>query len=61
MSLDDGKTWPVARLLHAGPAAYSDMTVSTDKTGYCLYESGTESPYEKIVLASFNLEWLTTP
>lgn len=59
MSSDEGKTWPDKRLLYAGPAAYSDLAVSTDKTVYCLYERGTENPYEEITFAKFNLEWLT--
>ncbi len=25
----------------------------------CLYEKGTSNPYERLVIARFNVEWLT--
>jgi sialidase-1 len=56
LSYDEGKTWPVSRLLHKGSAAYSCLVVFPDRTIGCLYESG---GYKKIVLARFNLDWLT--
>ncbi|MBN1343672.1 MAG: exo-alpha-sialidase [Phycisphaerae bacterium] len=59
LSYDDGKTWPVSRLLYAGPAAYSCLTVLPDMTMGCLYERGAKDPYEKITFARFTLEWLT--
>ena len=59
VSYDEGRTWPVSRLLHAGPAAYSCLTVLADGTAACLYERGDAKPYEKITFARFNLEWLT--
>jgi sialidase-1 len=58
MSYDDGETWPIKRVLHRGPAAYSCLAVLPDKTIACLYECGEKSPYEKIVLARFSLDWL---
>jgi len=59
LSYDEAKTWPVAKILHPGPAAYSCLTILPDQTIACLYERGEESPYEKITFAHFNLEWLT--
>jgi sialidase-1 len=59
LSHDEGQTWPLARLLHAGPAAYSDLYVTGEGAILCLYERGREGPYEAISLARFNLEWLT--
>lgn len=59
LSFDEGKTWPEARQLHAGPAAYSCLTVLPDRTVGVLYEAGEKGPYEKIVFARFNTEWLT--
>jgi sialidase-1 len=62
LSYDDCRTWPVHRLLHAGPAAYSDICVAGDANVLCLYEAsaaGAESPYATLTLARFNLEWLT--
>ena len=59
LSTDECQTWPIAKLLHAGPAAYSDLAVSADGTIYCLYEGGVEHPYEHLILARFDLAWLT--
>jgi sialidase-1 len=55
LSRDDGKTWPVNRVLDSGKAAYSDLAVLPDGTVLCLYEADTA-----IDCARFNLEWLTT-
>ncbi len=59
LSRDEGKSWPVAQVLHAGPAAYSCLAVLGDGTILCLYERGTKSAYETIALARFKLDWLT--
>ena len=59
LSYDECQTWPVAKTLHAGPAAYSDLAVLPDNTIACLYEAGDKSPYETITLALFDLAWLT--
>jgi sialidase-1 len=58
LSTDDGRTWPVARTLHAGPAAYSCLAVLPDGSIGCLYERGAKGPYEAIVFAHFSLAWL---
>jgi sialidase-1 len=59
VSYDEGRTWSAGRSLHAGPSAYSCLTVLDDLTAGCLYENGRESPYEKITFARFNVEWLS--
>jgi sialidase-1 len=59
LSTDEGVTWPVAKLLHAGPSAYSDLAVLADGTICCLYERGVDHPYEALCLARFDLAWLT--
>ena len=59
LSDDEGKSWPVAKLLHAGPAAYSSLAVLPDGRVACLYEAGVDHAYEAIVLARFTVEWLT--
>ena len=59
MSYDEGKTWPVAKVLHKGPAAYSCLGVAKDRIILCLYEAGEKGPYEKIVLARFSVDSLT--
>ena len=59
VSYDEGKTWPVAKLLNAGPSGYSCLTVLPDMTIGCLYERGEHSSIEKVSFARFSLEWLT--
>lgn len=59
LSCDDCVTWSSARVLWAGRAAYSCLAVLSDGTILCLYERGDASPYEKITLARFGLDWLT--
>ena len=58
LSYDEGVTWPVEKLIHAGPSAYSCLTVLPNGDIACLYECGENWPYEKITLARFDLEWL---
>ncbi len=55
LSRDGGQTWPAARVLHAGPAAYSCLCALPDGRGACLYERGDDSPYERLTLARFDL------
>jgi sialidase-1 len=56
VSYDEGKTWPVKRVLCTGSFAYSCLTALPDGTIGCLYEAeGTK----KIVFARFTLDWLT--
>lgn len=56
LSRDDGKTWPVNKVLDPGKAAYSDLAVLPDGTVLCLYEADSS-----IDCARFNLEWVTAP
>lgn len=58
LSQDEGKTWPVARLLHPGPAAYSCLAVLPNDDIGCLYERGDKRAYETITFARFSLDWL---
>jgi sialidase-1 len=55
---DGGKTWPVARVLHTGPSAYSCLTILSDQTVGCLYERGEKSSSERITFAHFPADWL---
>jgi sialidase-1 len=59
LSYDEGQTWPVSKVIHAGPAAYSCLTVLADGTIGLLYERGQANAYETITFARFNLQWLT--
>jgi sialidase-1 len=58
-SLDDGATWPVARLISPVPAAYSCLAALPDGRIGLLYETGEKGPYERIDFATFGLDWLT--
>ena len=56
-SFDGGKTWPVRRLIHDGPSAYSSLTagrLGTPSEGniYLMFESAGAK------VAAFNLTWL---
>jgi sialidase-1 len=59
VSDDEGQTWPVARVIHEGPAAYSSLAVLSDRTIGLLYERGERAPYEKITFSRFSFGWLT--
>ncbi len=55
---DEGQTWAIQRLLHAGPAAYSCLTVLPDGMIGCIYERGEKDPYQTITFARFPFSWL---
>jgi sialidase-1 len=58
VSDDDGATWPHARVVHAGPAAYSSLAALADHSVAVLFERGERSPYERISFARLPLAWL---
>jgi sialidase-1 len=58
LSRDEGKTWAHSKLLHAGPAAYSCLTVLPSGEIGCLYERGDKDAYETITWARFERNWL---
>jgi sialidase-1 len=58
VSYDEGATWPVAKTVHAGPAAYSCVAILPDKFIGCLFECGGTNAYQTISLARFPLAWL---
>ena len=57
LSYDEGASWPVAKLLYAGSAAYSCLTILPDGQIGMLYE---RDSYGKITFVRYGLEWLTT-
>ncbi len=59
LSSDQCRTWSAGWVLQPGPAAYSDLCVTANGQIACLYECGDQSPYERLTLALFSLEWLT--
>ena len=56
LSYDEGRSWPVAKVLYEGSAAYSDLVILPDRSIGCLYE---RDDYAKITFARFTLPWLT--
>jgi sialidase-1 len=63
LSYDEGKSWPVAKLLQEGGTGYSDMAAGPDGTIYILYErvlpdEGTGRRHS-LTFARFTIDWLT--
>jgi len=54
VSFDQGKSWPINKLVYPGTAAYSDLTVLDDSTIGLFYERDQAGLY----FARFNFEWL---
>jgi sialidase-1 len=63
LSEDEGKTWPVSRVIEPGTSGYADLAVGADGTIYCFYERATAGGGDynprSLCLARFSLEWLT--
>ena len=59
MSYDDGRSWPVAKQIYAGPSAYSCMARMPNGDIGLLYECGERYKYEKMTFAWFTPGWLT--
>ena len=60
-SFDDCNTWPLQKLIFAGPAAYSGLAVGKEGTIFLVYEHaglGKKESRENISIARFNLAWL---
>ncbi|MCP3801412.1 exo-alpha-sialidase [Allokutzneria sp. A3M-2-11 16] len=63
-SRDGGRTWDTwqrGKVIHWGPAAYSDMVVLGPGYTGLLYEGGTASAYESIRFARFTESYLAKP
>jgi len=56
ISYDEGKTWPVAKVLEKGSFAYCCLTAMPDGTLGCLFD---DAGWSKTTFARFSLEWLT--
>lgn len=55
LSQDEGRTWPVRKLIDSGPSAYSDLAVLADGRIALLYELGGNNGID---LTVFPLVWL---
>ncbi len=56
LSYDEGRTWPVSKLIDPGPSAYSCLTKLKDDRIGLVYES---ENYKKLTFTAFSLDWLT--
>jgi len=59
LSYDEGRTWPVSKMLYPGPSGYSALVALPDGMIGCFYENGDSRYSERLTFARFNLEWLT--
>jgi len=55
VSYDEGKTWPVSKLIYAKGSAYSNLVKLPDEKVGLLYE---KDGYATITFATFSLKWL---
>lgn len=56
ISGDDGKTWPLKKLVYEGPSAYSCLTVLPNGSLGLFYEAGIQRPYEGIVFEEIAID-----
>jgi sialidase-1 len=56
LSYDEGKTWPVAKVISQDTFAYSCLTFLPDGRIGCLFD---HADWRRVVFASFSLEWLS--
>jgi sialidase-1 len=61
VSYDDGRTWPVSKVLYPGPFAYSCLTRLNDGSIGILYETGKKGAYETLTFSRFSLDWVEQP
>lgn len=59
MSYDEGKSWPVAKLVYEGAAGYSQLAVLSNGSILALFEAGRYDLRESIALIQVDLPWLT--
>lgn len=58
VSPDGGNTWPVSRLLYAGPSAYSSICILPDRSIGVLFE---KDNYTRVTFARVEEAWLMNP
>ncbi len=61
ISEDEGKTFPIEKLISDDYAAYSDLTVLKDGRVGVLWERGIESGYQFISFTRLDRSWVTAP
>lgn len=60
-SFNDCDSWSNAKLIYAGPSAYSCLVKLPNGQVGLFFEAGEKGPYEKMVFVSFKLKELFTP
>lgn len=60
-SFDDCESWSNAKLIYAGPSAYSCLAKLPNGQVGLFFEAGEKRPYAKMVFVSFKIEELFTP
>jgi len=58
-SYDEGQTWPVKKLIHAGPSSYSGLVRLANGDIGLVFEGGETHRREWIRFCSLPLAWLT--
>ena len=58
ISYDEGQTWPVQRMISAGPSAYSDLTILKDRSVGVLWERGVAHGYQFVTFTRLTREFL---
>jgi sialidase-1 len=56
LSYDEGRTWPISKVIDPGPSAYSDLVIQNDMKIGVLYERGNHGG---LYYLNFTLDWLT--
>jgi sialidase-1 len=59
LSIDDGQSWPHSKLIQAGPAGYSDLTMTEGGEILCIFENGEQNYRERISIIGITREALT--
>jgi sialidase-1 len=58
LSRDEGRTWPVSKLIDAGPSGYCCLTRLKDGRVGLIYE---RDNYKRLTFWAFNVDWLSAP
>jgi len=58
LSYDEGRTWPIAKLLRAADSQYSCLALLPDQCIGCLYDCWVDGNY-RLFFTRFSLDWLS--
>jgi sialidase-1 len=59
LSYDEGKTWPVSKLIYPGKSAYSTLVKLPDGHIGMFYEHGAIHDTDQLSFVRFSMDWLT--